>query len=77
MIRTSLNSLDKLDELETRERKEHKGKTRREAQLFVSIDEISAPTNNPLVYFVVDLSNPFDNPSFIVSLANYNPLDFF
>jgi hypothetical protein len=24
---------------------------------------------------LVDLSNPFDNPDFVVSLANYNLLD--
>jgi hypothetical protein len=33
------------------------------------------PANSPLAYFLVDLPNPFDNPSFITSLANYNLLD--
>jgi hypothetical protein len=26
---------------------------------------------------LVDLSNPFDNPNFVASLANYNLLDLF
>jgi hypothetical protein len=78
MIRISLNSLDELDELEAREQQEkHKKETRQEAQLLVSTSEISAPANTPQVYLLVDLSSPFDNPNFVVLLANYNPSDFF
>jgi hypothetical protein len=36
---------------------------------------VSVPTDTPQVYPLVDLSNSFDNPDFIASLANYNPLD--
>jgi hypothetical protein len=36
---------------------------------------MSAPTDTPQVYLLVDLSSPFDNPDFVASLANYNPLD--
>jgi hypothetical protein len=67
--------LDELDELEAREQKEYKKETRREAQLPVSTSETLVPTDSPSIYFVIDLSNPFDNPDFVVSLANYDPLD--
>jgi hypothetical protein len=75
IILAGLNSIDKLDKLEAREQKELEEETRQEAQLPVSTSEISAPTNTPQVYSLVDLSNPFENPDFVVSLANYNPLD--
>jgi hypothetical protein len=77
MIRASLNSLDKLNKLETREQKKYKEKTRRDTQLFVFSSRILAPTNGPLIYYLVDFLNPFNNPSFVVSLANYDFLDFF
>jgi hypothetical protein len=67
--------MDKLDELETREQKKHEKETRREAQLPFSISKTLAPADSPLVYSIVDLPNPFDNPSFVASLANYDPLD--
>jgi hypothetical protein len=75
MILAGLNSINKLNELETCKQKKHKEKTRRETQLLVFTSEALAPTNSPLVYSVVDLSNPFDNPNFVVLLANYNFLD--
>jgi hypothetical protein len=75
MISAGLNSLNKLNTLEELERKEYKEKTRRESQLLVSTSELSAPADTPQVYSLVDLSNPFDNPNFVVSLANYNSLD--
>jgi hypothetical protein len=74
IIRTSLNSLDKLNELEAREQKKRKKKTRQESQLPVPASKVSAPADTPQVYSLADLSN-FDNPDFIASLANYNPLD--
>jgi hypothetical protein len=70
-----LKYLNELVIIEKKERKEHEEETRREAQLLVSASEVSAPTNTPQVYSLVDLSNPFGNPNFIASLANYNPLD--
>jgi hypothetical protein len=47
MARYGLKYLDKLIVIEEKERKEHKKKTRREAQLPVSVSKISAPTNTP------------------------------
>jgi hypothetical protein len=70
-----LNFINKLDELEACEQKEYKKEIKRETQLLVSTSEASAPTNSPLVYSIIDLSNPFDNPDFIVLFANYDPLD--
>jgi hypothetical protein len=64
-----------LDELEEKEQKEYKEETRREAQLPVSASRASAPANSFSVYSLVNLPNPFDNPGFIASLANYDPLD--
>jgi hypothetical protein len=75
MIAASLNSLDKLDILEELEQKKHEEKTRQEPQLFVSISKVSAPTDTPQVYSLVDLSSLFNNPNFVISLANYDPLD--
>jgi hypothetical protein len=75
MILTSLNSINKLDKLETCEQKKHKKETRRETQLLVSTSNILAPANSPLVYSVIDLSNPFDNPNFVILFTNYNLLD--
>jgi hypothetical protein len=75
MIRAGLNSLDELDELETREQKKHEEETRRELLLPVSVSKVSVPADTPQVYLLVDLSNPFENPNFVASLANYNPLD--
>jgi hypothetical protein len=72
MIRTSLNSLDKLNKLEAYKQKKREEKTRRESQL---LSEISAPTDTPQVYSLVNLSNPFENPDSIILLANYDPLD--
>jgi hypothetical protein len=70
-----LNSIDKLDKLEAYKQKEHEKETKQETQLLVSISKTLAPTNGLLVYSVIDLSNLFDNPNFVISLANYNPLD--
>jgi hypothetical protein len=75
MILISLNFIDKLDELEVCEQKKHEKETRQEAQLLISTSEALAPANSPLVYSIIDFSNPFDNLNFIVLLANYNPLD--
>jgi hypothetical protein len=77
IIRVSLNSLDEFNELETREQKKHKEETKREALLPVSAGKTLALANSLLVYSLVDLPNPFDNPGFVASLANYNPLDLF
>jgi hypothetical protein len=70
-----LKYLDKLVTVKEKEKKKHKEKTRQEAQLLVSISEVSAPADTPQVYPSVDLFSPFDNPDFIASFANYNPLD--
>jgi hypothetical protein len=75
MILASLNFIDKLDKLETYEQKKHEKETRQETQLPVSISGVSAPTNSPLVYSIIDFSNPFDNLNFVILLANYNSLD--
>jgi hypothetical protein len=75
MARRGLKYLNELVAIEEKERKEHEGETRQEAQLPVSASEMSAPADTPQVYLLVDLSNPFDNPDFVASLANYNPLD--
>jgi hypothetical protein len=75
MISAGLNSLSELDALEELERKEREEETRREPQLPVSAGKMSAPADTPQVYLLVDLPNPFDNPDFVASLANYNPLD--
>jgi hypothetical protein len=72
-----LNSIDKLDKLEVYKQKEHEKEIRQETQLLVFTSEVLALTNNPLVYSIVNLSNPFDNLNFIVLLANYNLLDLF
>jgi hypothetical protein len=71
----SLKYLDKLIIIEEKEKKEHEEKTRQEAQLPVSTSETLAPINTPQVYSLVDLSNPFENPDFVISFANYDPLD--
>jgi hypothetical protein len=55
--------------------KEHGEETRRDSQLPVSFGEVSVPADTPQVYLLVDLSNPFSNPDFVASLANYNPSD--
>jgi cell division protein ZapA (FtsZ GTPase activity inhibitor) len=47
MILAGLNSMDELDELEAREQKKREEKTRREAQLPVSISEVSVPADTP------------------------------
>jgi hypothetical protein len=70
-----LKYLDEFVIIKEKEKKKHEKKTRQEAQLPVSTSEASAPINTPQVYSLVDLSNPFENPNFIVSFANYNPLD--
>jgi hypothetical protein len=70
-----LNFINKLDKLEAYKQKKREKEIKRETQLLVSISEALAPANNLLVYFIIDFSNPFDNPDFIISLANYNPLD--
>jgi hypothetical protein len=70
-----LNFINKLDELEACEQKKYKEETRRETQLFVSTSEVLAPANSLSVYSIIDLSNPFDNPDFVILPANYNPLD--
>jgi hypothetical protein len=71
----SLKYLNELVIIEKKKKKEHEKETRREAQLLVSASEALAPANTPQVYSLVDLSNPFENPDFVVSFANYNPLD--
>jgi hypothetical protein len=71
----SLNSINKLNKLEVYEQKEYEKETRQETQLPVSTSEALAFTNSPLVYSIIDFSNPFDNPDFVILLANYNPLD--
>jgi hypothetical protein len=71
----SLKYLDELVIVKEKEKKEHKEEIRQEAQLLVSTSEASVPINTPQVYSLVDLSNPFENPDFIASFANYNPLD--
>jgi hypothetical protein len=76
-IRASLNFLDELNKLETHKQKKYKKKKRRETQLPVPSSKTLALADSPLVYSLVDLSNPFDNPSFIILLANYNSLDLF
>jgi hypothetical protein len=75
IILASLNSIGKLDKLEAYKQKEYKEKTRREAQLPVPSGETLALTNNLLVYSLIDFPNPFDNPSLVALLANYNFLD--
>jgi hypothetical protein len=75
MILASLNFIDKLNELETCEQKEYKKETKQETQLPVSTNRASAPTNSLLVYSIIDFSNSFDNPNFVILLANYNFLD--
>jgi hypothetical protein len=75
MTRCGLKYLDELVIIKEKEKKKRKEKTRREAQLFVFVSKASAPTDTPQVYSLVDLSNPFENPDFIVLFANYNPLD--
>ena len=67
--------MDELEELEAQEQKKRKKETRQEPQLLVSASEISAPTDTPQVYSLIDLSSPFDNPDFVASLTNYNLLD--
>jgi hypothetical protein len=71
----SLKYLDEFIIIEEKKKKEHEKETRQEAQLLVSASEASAPTDTPQVYSLVDLSNPFENPDFVASFANYNPLD--
>ena len=75
ITRRSLRYLDELVAVEEKEKKEREEKTRQEPQLLVSTSEVSAPTNTPQVYLLVDLSNPFSNPNFVASLVNYNPSD--
>jgi hypothetical protein len=75
MARCGLKYLDELVAIKEKEKKEREEKTRREAQLPVSTSEALAPTNTPQVYSLVDLSNPFENLNFVVSFANYDPLD--
>jgi hypothetical protein len=75
ITRRGLKYLDELVAIKEKEKKEREEETRRGAQLLVSASEISAPANTPQVYLLVDLSSPFDNPDFVVSFANYNPLD--
>jgi hypothetical protein len=72
-----LKYLDELVAIEEKEKKEREKKTKQGAQLPVSTSEVSALANTPQVYLLVDLSNPFGNPNFVVSLANYDPSDFF
>jgi hypothetical protein len=75
MTRRSLKYLDKLIVIEEKEKKKREEETRQEAQLPVSTSKALAPADIPQVYSLVDLSNPFENPDFIASFANYNPLD--
>jgi hypothetical protein len=75
IILTSLNSIDKFNELETREQNKHKKETRRETQLLILSGKTLTPANSFSVYSLTDFPNPFDNPSFVASLVNYNPLD--
>jgi hypothetical protein len=75
IARCSLKYLDEFITIEEKEKKKREEETRREAQLPVSTSETLAPINTPQVYSLVDLSNPFENPDFVVSFANYNPLD--
>jgi hypothetical protein len=75
ITRYSLKYLDKLIAIKEKEKKEREEKTRQGAQLPVSASEMSAPADTPQVYPSVDLSSLFDNPDFVVSFANYNPLD--
>jgi hypothetical protein len=77
MITAGLNSINKLNELETHKQKKYKEKIKRETQLLVSVNKMSAPADSFLVYSIIDLPNLFDNPSFVASLANYDPLDLF
>jgi hypothetical protein len=77
MARRSLKYLDELVAIEKKEKKKREKETRREPQLPVSASEISAPADAPQVYSLVDLSNPFENPDFVISLANYDSLDLF
>jgi hypothetical protein len=72
-----LITLDKLVTTEEKKYNEYKEETRREPQLPVSASEVLVPADTPQVYLLVDLSNPFDNPDFVVSLANYDLLDLF
>jgi hypothetical protein len=75
ITRYNLKYLNELIVIKEKKKKERKEKTRQEAQLLVSTSEALAPANIPQVYSLVNLSNPFENPDFVVLFANYNPLD--
>jgi hypothetical protein len=47
ITRRGLKYLDELVAIEEKKKKEHKKKTRREAQLFVFVSEMSAPADTP------------------------------
>jgi hypothetical protein len=75
MLRRGLKTLDELDIAKEKEKKEHEEEIRRESQLPVSASETLASADGPSVNPLVDFPNFFDNPNFVTSLANYNPLD--
>jgi hypothetical protein len=77
IIRAGLNSLDEFNKLETRKQKEYKEKKQAEPDTQQAVLSVGATgsTNSPSLDFSVDFPNPFDNPDFVASLANYDPLD--
>jgi hypothetical protein len=79
IIAISLNSLNKLNTLEKLKPKKYKEKkqAKHNTQQATSSGGTSDSINNPSFDPLVDLFNPFDNPEFVVSLANYNLLDLF
>jgi hypothetical protein len=75
MTYCGLKYLDEFIIIKEKKKKKHEKETRQETQLPVSISKVLVPTNTPQVYSLIDLSNPFENPDFVVSFANYDPLD--